>query len=149
MASRSAGRRRADHRSNRRRRLSIPGGQRHGPGHGHGHGHGHGDHVVDTSVVNSDAVVARRVRIVVAAVLSPLLLAAVIVMIVLWPGGGVKVASYQTETARGDITSLKACPDAKDQCDEAAVKLSTGADKGKLVPVQVPKAGQAPIPLKV
>lgn len=141
MASR--GRRRADHSSNRKRRLDIP------SGHGHGHGHGHGDHVVDTSVVNSDAVVARRVRIVVAAILIPLITAAVIAMIVMWPGGGVKVTSYQTNTARGEITALKACPDAKDQCDEATIKLSSGADKGKLAPVQVPKAGQVPIPVKV
>ena len=56
-------------------------------------------HVVDTSVVDSDAIVARRVRIVVAAVLIPLITAAVIAMIVMWPGGGVKVPSYQTNTA--------------------------------------------------
>ena len=31
----------------------------------------------------------------------------------------------------------------------ATVKLTSGPDKGKLVPVQVPKAGQAPIPTKV
>jgi uncharacterized membrane protein len=143
MASRTAGHRRPDHRSNRRRRLEIP------RGHGHGHGHGYGDHVVDTSVVDSDAVVARRVRIVVAAILIPLLTAAVVAMIVLWPGGGVKVASYQTETARGEVIALKACPNAKDQCDEATVKLSNGPDKGQLAPVQVPKAGQVPIPVKV
>jgi len=87
LASRNVGRRRADSKRNLRRALDIP------PGHGHGHGHGHGDHVVDTSVVNSDAIVARRVRIVVAAVLVPLLLAAVVAMIVMWPGGDVKVAS--------------------------------------------------------
>jgi len=143
MASRTAGHRRPDHRSNRRRRLEIP------RGHGHGHGHGYGDHVVDTSVVDSDAVVARRVRIVVAAILIPLLTAAVVAMIVLWPGGGVKVASYQTETARGEVIALKACPNVKDQCDEATVKLSNGPDKGQLAPVQVPKAGQVPIPVKV
>ena len=70
MASRNVGRRRADPRANRRRGLDIP------AGHGHGHGHGHGDHVVDTSVVDSDAIVARRVRIVVASVLFPLIAAA-------------------------------------------------------------------------
>jgi hypothetical protein len=95
LASRNVGRRRADHRGNRRRGLDIP------AGHAHGHGHGHGDHVVDTSVVNQDAIVARRVRIVVAAVLIPLITAAVIAMIVMWPGGGLKVTSYQTDTVRG------------------------------------------------
>jgi uncharacterized membrane protein len=143
MASRNVGRRRADHRSNGRRKLDIP------QGHGHGHGHGHGDHVVDTSVVNSDAIVARRVRIVVAAVLIPLITAAVVAMIVLWPGGGVKVTSYQTNTARGEVTALKACPDPKDKCNLATVKLTTGADKGKPVPIQVPTGGQVPIPPKV
>ncbi|WP_432891066.1 YibE/F family protein [Kribbella sp. CA-245084] len=146
MASRNVGRRRADHRSNRRRELEIP------QGHGHGHGHGHGDHVVDTSVVNDDAIVARRVRIVVAAVLIPLLLAAVVGMIVMWPGGDVKVASYQTAAARGEITAIKACPgkpaQAK-QCDEATVKLTSGPDKGRTAPVEVPKANQTPIPVKV
>jgi uncharacterized membrane protein len=142
MASRNVGRRRADHKGNRRRTLDIP------PGHGHGHGHGHGDHVVDTSVVNSDAVVARRVRIVVAAVLIPLITAAVVLMIALWPGGGVKVDSYQTSTARGEVTAVKACPDPKDKCDLATVKLSNGPDKGKAVPVEVPAAGQTPFAIK-
>ncbi|TDD18963.1 YibE/F family protein [Kribbella turkmenica] len=143
MASRNVGRRRADHRADRRRGLAIP------TGHGHGHGHGHGDHVVDTSVVNADAIVARRVRIVVAAVLIPLITAAVVAMIVLWPGGGVKVASYQTETARGEVTAIKACSDPKAQCDEATVKLSTGPEKGRSVPVAIPKTGQVPIPVEV
>ncbi|GAA1119493.1 hypothetical protein GCM10009630_16640 [Kribbella jejuensis] len=105
--------------------------------------------MVDTSVVNSDAIVARRVRIVVAAVLVPLIVAAVVSLIVLWPGGDVKVASYQTSSARGQITALKPCADARDKCNLATVKLSNGADKGKAVPVQVPKAGGAPIPVKV
>jgi uncharacterized membrane protein len=105
--------------------------------------------VVDTSVVNSDAVVARRVRIVVASVLFPLIAAAVIAMIVLWPGGGVKVASYQTSTARGEVTALAACADAKDQCDQATVKLTTGADKGQSVPVEVPKSDKVAVPVEV
>ncbi|GAA0588976.1 hypothetical protein GCM10009534_23980 [Kribbella sandramycini] len=105
--------------------------------------------MVDTSVVDADAIVARRVRIVVAAILAPLITAAVITMIVLWPGGGVKVASYQTETARGEVTKLVACPEKRDQCDLATVQLSDGPDKGKAAPVQVPQAGKAPIPVKV
>ncbi|WP_350277464.1 YibE/F family protein [Kribbella sp. HUAS MG21] len=145
MASRNVGRRRADGKGNRRRALDIP------PGHGHGHGHGHGagDHVVDTSVVDSDAVVARRVRIVVAAVLIPLITAAVVLLVVLWPGGGVKVESYQTSTARGEVTAVQACPDPKDKCDQATVKLSNGPEKGQEVPVQVPTAGETTIPVKV
>jgi uncharacterized membrane protein len=105
--------------------------------------------VVDTSVVDSDAIVGRRVRIVVAAVLAPLITAAVIAMIVMWPGGGVKVASYQTATARGEVTAIKACAAAQDQCDEATVKITTGPDKGQLVPVEVPKTAQAALPVEV
>jgi uncharacterized membrane protein len=105
--------------------------------------------VVDTSVVDSDAVVARRVRIVVAAILVPLIVGAVVLMIVLWPGGGVKIDSYQTSTARGKVTAIKACPDPKDKCDLASVKLSNGPEKGQLAPVQLPTAGGAAIPVKV
>ncbi|GAB3928825.1 hypothetical protein GCM10029976_027330 [Kribbella albertanoniae] len=140
MNSRPVGRRRADRRGTRR--LEVP------AGHGHGHGHG-GDHVVDTSVVDNDAIVARRVRIVVAAVLAPLITAAVIAMIVMWPGGGVKVATYQTDTARGEVTKLAPCPDKRDQCDLASIKLSTGPDKGQIAPVQVPQAGKVPISIEV
>jgi uncharacterized membrane protein len=105
--------------------------------------------VVDTSVVDSDAIVARRVRIVVAAILVPLIVGAVVLMIVLWPGGGVKIDSYQTSTARGEVTAIKACPDPKDKCDLATVKLSNGPEKGQLAPVQLPTAGGAAIPVKV
>jgi uncharacterized membrane protein len=143
MSSRPVGRRRAERRGTRRRTLETP------SGHGHGHGHGHGDHVVDTSVVDQDAIVARRVRIVVAAVLAPLITAAVIAMIVMWPGGGVKVSTYQTDTARGEVTKLAPCPDKRDQCDLATIKLSTGPDKGKEAPVQVPQAGKVPIAVEV
>jgi uncharacterized membrane protein len=135
----SQGRRRADHRADRRRKIDIP------AGHGHGHGHGHGDHVVDTSVVNSDAVVARRVRIVVAAILAPLILAAVIAMVVMWPSANLKVASYQTDTARAEVTAIKACPNPKDQCQEATIKLTTGPDKGKTTKVQVPTGITVPV----
>ena len=101
-------------------------------------------------MVNSDAIVARRVRIVVAAILAPLILAAVIAMVVMWPDSNLKVASYQTDTARAEVTAIKACPNPKDKCDEATIKLSTGPDKGKTTTVQVPqgitvsvKAGQS------
>ncbi|WP_433167522.1 YibE/F family protein [Kribbella sp. CA-247076] len=104
---------------------------------------------MDTSVVDADAIVARRVRIVVAAVLIPLITAAVVAMIVLWPGGGVKVASYQTDTARGQVTAITACPDPKDQCDLATVKLSTGPEEGQSVQVTVPKTDQVAIPVEV
>jgi uncharacterized membrane protein len=145
MARRTVGRRRADTKSNRGRRLEIP------RGHGHGHGHGHGSEVIDTSVVDADAVVARRVRIVVAGVLIPLIAAAVIAMIVLWPGGDMKVAAAEQTGASGTVTALKDCPETPADCDEATVKLRSapGSDKGLEAPVEVPKGKNAAVPIKV
>ena len=145
MARRNVGRRRADTKPNRRSRIEIP------PGHGHGHGHGHGDTVVDTSVVDADAIVARRVRIVVAAVLIPLIAAAIIAMIVLWPGGDLQVPAAQQTGAAGTVVSLKPCPKTPADCDRATVKLTgaPGSDKGLEVPVEVPKGKQAAVPIKV
>ncbi|NEA37161.1 YibE/F family protein [Streptomyces sp. SID13031] len=145
MAKRTVGRRRADTKSNRGRRLEIP------RGHGHGHGHGHGSEVIDTSVVDADAVVARRVRIVVAAVLIPLIAAAVIAMIVLWPGGDLRVPAAEQHGASGTVVGLKACPETPADCDEATVKLrgAPDGDKGKEVRVEVPKGKNAAVPIKV
>jgi len=148
MARRNVGRRRAGKGSGRRGRIEIP------PGHGHGHGHGAGDHVVDTSVVNNDAVVARRVRIVVAAVLTPLIAAAIVAMVILWPGGDLNVPAAQATQsvgASGEVIALKPCADSPADCDEATVKLTDapGADKGLEVPVQVPKGKQTTIPVKI
>lgn len=145
MARRNTGRRRADTKPNRGRRITIPAGL------GSGHGHGHGDTVVDTSVVDADAVVARRVRIVVAAVLIPLITAAVIAMAVLWPGGDLQVPAAQSTGASGEVVALKACAETPADCDEATVKLTDapGTDKGLEVPVQVPKGKQTTVPVKV
>jgi uncharacterized membrane protein len=145
MAKRTVGRRRADTKPNRRQRIEIP------PGHGHGHGHGHGDSVVDTSVVDADAVVARRVRIVVAALLIPLIAAAVIAMVVMWPGGDLKVPAAEQTGASGTVVSIKPCAESPADCDQATVKLgkAPGADKGLEVPVEVPKGKNAAVPVKV
>jgi uncharacterized membrane protein len=146
MAKRNVGRRRADTKPSRSRRIEIP------PGHGHGHGHGHGDTVVDTSVVDSDAVVARRVRIVVAALLIPLVVAAVIAMIVMWPGGDLKVPAAEQTGASGTIVSIKPCKESPADCDQATVRLRSapGADKGLEVPVEVPKGKKnTAVPIKV
>jgi uncharacterized membrane protein len=37
----------------------------------------------------------------------------------------------------------------KSQCDQATVKLTSGPDKGKVIPVEVPPANQTSIPVKV
>jgi uncharacterized membrane protein len=107
--------------------------------------------VVDTSVVDSDAVVARRVRIVVAALLIPLIAAAVIAMIVMWPGGDLKVPAAEQTGASGTVVSIKPCKESPADCDQATVKLRSapGADKGLEVPVEVPKGKNAAVPIKV
>jgi uncharacterized membrane protein len=146
MPRRNVGRRRADSKPNRPGRIDIP------PGHGHGHGHTSGEHVVDTSVVDADAIVARRVRIVVAAFLIPLIAAAVIAMIILWPGADLKVPAAQQQGARGTVTKIAPCPETPADCDEATVHLTDTPglnDKGLDVPVQVPKASQVALPVKV
>lgn len=143
MARRNVGRRRAEPKGNRRRRIEIP------RGHGHGHGHGHGDEVVDTSVVNADAVVAKRVRVVVACILAPLILAAVVAMVLLWPSGAVKSSAPDVNPARGTVTALKPCAKASERCDFATVKLTDGpsSDKGKEFRVQVPTSSQGTLPV--
>jgi uncharacterized membrane protein len=145
MARRNVGRRRAEPKGNRRRRIEIP------RGHGHGHGHDHGDEVVDTSVVNADAVVAKRVRIVVACILAPLILAAVVAMVLLWPNGPVKSSAPDVNPARGTVTALKPCANASEKCDFATVKLTDGpaGDKGKEFQVQVPTVNQGSLPVHV
>ncbi|TWD82978.1 putative membrane protein [Kribbella amoyensis] len=145
MARRNVGRRRADPRGNRRRRIDIP------TGHGHGHGHGHGDQVVDTSVVDGDAVVARRVRVVVAALLIPLIAAAVIAMVVLWPSGDLKADLPPQAGASGEVVKLEPCAESPDACDLATVKITSGpdGDQGVEAPVEVPKGKQAALPIEV
>ena len=111
-------------------------------GSGHGHGHGHGE-AVDTSAVDKDARVARRVRLGVACVLVPLILATAVMMFRLWPDGDVTVDDAAlTEQARGEVVSLKPC-DKPDQCDTATVRITdaktAGADVGKEFPVTVAK----------
>lgn len=147
MARRNVGRRRADPKADRRRGgVALP-------GRGAGHGHGHGESVLDTSVVDADAVVARRVRIVVACVLAPLILAALVSMVLLWPDGNVKAAAGGLDTlqARGTVTALKPCPDAPDDCSVATVTLTAApeGDKGRQVPVEVPRSSQTSAPVAV
>jgi uncharacterized membrane protein len=96
--------------------------------------------------VDADAVVARRVRLVVVGLLVPLVLLAVILMIKLWPTGKVTSDALLTEQARGQIVAIKPCPDDPRSCDLATVKVtsaSTGGT-GKEVPVQLPKGKLAP-----
>ena len=111
---------------------------------GHGHGHGHGD--VDTSAVDADAVVARRVRFVVVGLLVPLVLAAVILTITMWPEGKVTSDALLTDQARGEIVSIKPCSEDPKNCDLATVKITSASTgpTGQQVPVQLPKGKLAP-----
>src|SRR6266498_5060983 len=99
--ARRAGRRRATRARGRRpQRIEVPSG-------GHGHGHGHGE--VDTSGVDSDAVVARRVRMVVAGLLAPMIVAAIVLTVVLWPRHDVTSSELFTDQARGVVGAIEPC----------------------------------------
>ncbi|HVK24497.1 MAG TPA: YibE/F family protein [Actinokineospora sp.] len=100
------------------------------------HGHGHGTF----TAVDSDDRVARRVRLVVAAVLLPLLTAATIVMISLWPGDGLVLDSIQQVRASGTVVELVQCPMAPTDCDIATVAVDEGPGAGTSVPALVSKA---------
>jgi uncharacterized membrane protein len=77
--------------------------------------------------VDADAVVTRRVRLIVLAVLIPLVAAAAIAVVVMWPPHqDVKVAALQTSKARGLVTAIQPCPDRPDECDRATVTLYDG-----------------------
>ena len=138
--ARQAGRRRATR--TRRGRQSEPIAVT----HGHGHGHGHGE-AVGTSEVDADAVVARRVRAVVAGLLIPLILGAVAFMVVLWPSGSVTNDALLTDQGRGVVTEVEPCP-GKDapSCDVATVRVTAASvgDTGMEVLVQMPKGKLAP-----
>ncbi|SDI45709.1 Uncharacterized membrane protein [Actinokineospora alba] len=101
------------------------------------HGHGHGD----TSAVDSDDRVARRVRLVVAGILLPLLTIATAMVISLWPdGGGVVQQSIQQARASGTITAQAPCPMAPTDCDIAHVAVDDGPGAGTTVEALVSTA---------
>ncbi|WP_238161189.1 YibE/F family protein [Kribbella antibiotica] len=97
--------------------------------------HGHGD----TSAVDADAVVARRVRILLAAVLTPLLLLTLVGVVMLWPSHEVKVDALQTAKARGVVLSIAPCAERPDECDRARVKVTAGEGTGSEVDARVVK----------
>ncbi|HYU85681.1 MAG TPA: YibE/F family protein [Kribbellaceae bacterium] len=139
--ARQSGRRRASHARGRARdRIEVP------EGHGHGHGHGHGGEV-DTSSVDSDAVVARRVRMVVAGLLAPMIVAAIVLTVVLWPRHDVTSSELFTDQARGVVGAIEPCTGEKAKsCDLAKVRITsaTAGGKDKVVPVEIPKGQFAP-----
>jgi uncharacterized membrane protein len=96
--------------------------------------------------VDADAVVARRVRLVVAGLLVPLVLAAVIMAIAMWPTGKITSKALLTDQARGQIVSIKPCPDDPKDCARATVRITdaTAGPTGQQVPVDLPKGKLAP-----
>ncbi|WP_328995641.1 YibE/F family protein [Kribbella sp. NBC_01245] len=137
MVRRHAGRRRADRKPGR---IEVP-------EHGHGHGHGHGESAVDTSVVDADAIVARRVRLGVIGLLIPMIAAALVAMVILWPTGDVKVGAIENDQARGVVLSIKPCAETPADCDEATVRITEAkikADIGQVVPAEIAKGQSAP-----
>jgi uncharacterized membrane protein len=146
--ARQAGRRRATRARGRRPdRVEVAArGHVNGHVHVHGHGHGHGE-AADTSEIDADAVVARRVRTVVVGLLVPLVLAAVALTVALWPSGKVTNDALLTEQGRGVVTKIVPCP-GKDaaNCDLATVRVTDASvgGTGMEVPVQIPKGKLAP-----
>ena len=94
------------------------------------HGHSPAQDEDAFTEVDADAVVARRVRLIVLAVLIPLVAAAAIAVVVMWPSGDVKVAALQNAKARGLVTAIQPCPDRPDECDRATVTLYDGDGPG-------------------
>ncbi len=135
-----AGRRRATRARRGRRTEPIE------VAHGHGHGHGHGE-AVDTSEVDADAVVARRVRAVVVGLLIPLILGAVALTVVLWPSGDSTSEALVTEQGRGVVTKVEPCPGKDAQnCDVATVRVTAASvgGTGMEVELKMPKGKLAP-----
>ncbi len=124
-------------------------GQRlaHRPGHGLGHGHGHGHGPADPA--------GRRVRVLLAALLGPCLLAALVGLVLLWPttpapragAGGtpqpVAAQVVQTLSTRCDAaapTPSPARPQATGQCVAVTVHMTDGPRAGhdlvQVVPIE-------------
>ena len=118
-------------------------------GHGHGHSHTSGPLVLPDHE-------ARRVRFVLAAIIVPLVLAAVVGMVVLWPRGegspigsrpfAAPGASLETATVtsldvgdcRQAAASLGGSADASLLADALCARITSGAGKDLVLPVHVP-----------
>ena len=93
--------------------------------------------------MSSDAAdrVARRVRLVVAGVLAPVVITATVLVVLLWPGATQTVPDpLQTARAHGTVTAVRACPMAPADCDIATVAVDDGPGAGRSVPALVSKA---------
>jgi uncharacterized membrane protein len=86
----------------------------------------HGHNTGDIHEVDADAVVARRVRILLVAVLAPLLALTLVGVVLLWPDHEVKADALQTAKARGLVLSVEPCPQRPEECDRARVQVTAG-----------------------
>jgi uncharacterized membrane protein len=91
--------------------------------------------------VDTDARVARRVRVLVFCLLVPLIAVAGVLMVKLWPrGGDVVIDSMLTNQVRAEVVAVKACPEPSQQCDVATVRLADGRSAS----IEIPKGPLAP-----
>lgn len=95
----------------------------------------------DLSTVDADAQVARRVRLVVAWVLIPVIAAAVTAMVLLWPErGGIVQDALDAPRGSGVVQELQPCPPAPNECDIATVAVDDGPGAGGAVRAVVPRS---------
>lgn len=78
--------------------------------------------------------------------LVPLVLGAVLMAIAMWPSGKITSDALLTDQARGQIVSIKPCPDDPKNCARATVRITdaTAGGTGQKVPVDLPKGKLAP-----
>ena len=95
--------------------------------HGTGHGHGHGPATP----------AGQRVRLLLAALLAPCALAALVGLVLLWPSAGppAVTAATQQQPVRGDVVAAQAADctegDGQRACAEITVRMSDGPQAGQ------------------
>ena len=108
---------------------------------GHGHGHGHADEA------RAPAAPAGTARVL-AFVLVPAAVLALIAMIVLWPGRqpATTTAGPNQDLARGTVTAVHPgdCGTGRNACPEADVHITDGPGEGRTVSVPAPPGVGAP-----
>ncbi|MFC4555224.1 YibE/F family protein [Georgenia faecalis] len=95
------------------------------------HGHAHGDLPLPPAE-------ARRARVVLAALVLPLLLATVVGLLTLWPRGETPVGSFELTSAGMTIETAEVVEITDAVGEEVRAELLTGVGQGQVVPVQVP-----------
>jgi len=113
------------------RRRDLRRASRESDGHGQGHGHGHGP-------VEIPAAEARRARVVLAALVVPLLIATIIGLVALWPRGEtilgtMPLAADGASFERGIVTAVPGTEGA-----EIVVEITTGEHEGQETSIQAP-----------